>query len=326
MKKKIGLIVGIAFSVCVLGLGIYHSSATGAPSEMTKAEIKDMINDQYPGEIASIEKQRDEMAYEIKLENETKGYTLKVDAKTGEILKIDESTIAKADELDSDENKEQTKEKADSEKKDKENSSASKKKTDEKKEQNDENDTNNSKDISETSKGSTTDESEENTNNDTDKKSDSSSNENTNKESGSKSEKKSDKKAVIDIKKAVDIALKEYSGTIVEIELDTENGQLAYEVEIVSGNQKAGIDINAYTGEIILIGTEGSDGLEGNVDSMISIQKAIDIARKEFSGTVVEIELDHDDGRYIYEVEITSGNDSKEIEIDGESGQIIDID
>src|SRR5699024_3214105 len=118
MKKKIGLIVGAALASCVLGLGIYHSSATGSSPEMTENDIKDMNTNQYPGDINNIEKQKDGGAYEVKLENKTKGYTLKVDASTGEILKIDEDTIAKADASDKDQNKESNENKADTKKDD----------------------------------------------------------------------------------------------------------------------------------------------------------------------------------------------------------------
>ena len=58
-------------------------------------------------------------------------------------------------------------------------------------------------------------------------------------------------------------------------------------------------------------------------NAMISTEKAKEIALAEFSGTVVELELDEDDGLHIYEVEIENGEDEATIEIDAHTGEIL---
>lgn len=59
--------------------------------------------------------------------------------------------------------------------------------------------------------------------------------------------------------------------------------------------------------------------------SVISRQQAINIALAQFPGKVEEVDLDDDDGRLIYEIEIKNGDREAEFEIDAITGKIIDI-
>lgn len=65
--------------------------------------------------------------------------------------------------------------------------------------------------------------------------------------------------AIISSEEAKEIALKQFSGTVSELELDEEDGTMIYEIEIVDGNKEANIEINAYTGNVIVIETEEDD-------------------------------------------------------------------
>lgn len=329
MKKKVGLIIGVSLCVFVLGLGIFNSSATETSPTMTEKDIKEMVTEQYPGDIESIEKQKtlNKTVYEVKLNNDVKGYTLRMHGDTGEILQIDERTIAQAEDSnsdkkpDSDAKKDEEKNEQNTDSEDASNKNSDDNNEIEKSNENT-NDKPDDKKHSEQHKDNHSHSKSENKNHDegkgTNKKQDKSHDE--------KHNKKQDEKAVIDIRGAISIGLKEFRGTVTEIELDTEDGELVYEVEIVSGNEKAEIDINAYTGEILLIGTKSTDGIKGDSNSFINIKKAIGIALGEFSGTVVEVELEEEDDSYIYEVEIKSGGNSKDIEVDAYTGKIIDVD
>lgn len=55
----------------------------------------------------------------------------------------------------------------------------------------------------------------------------------------------------------------------------------------------------------------------------ISYEQAKKIARSKFDGQIVEIELDEDDGRWIYEVEMRKGKREAEFEIDAYTGKIL---
>jgi len=60
-------------------------------------------------------------------------------------------------------------------------------------------------------------------------------------------------------------------------------------------------------------------------NTVIDASEAIAIAQKEFPGTVTDVELDEDDGRYIYEIEIKANGEEAEFEIDAMTGEIIVI-
>ena len=60
--------------------------------------------------------------------------------------------------------------------------------------------------------------------------------------------------------------------------------------------------------------------------AVIGTNKARSIALAEFSGTIEGIELDDDDDRLIYEVEIADGDNEAEIEIDAYTGEILFMD
>ncbi|MFD1336965.1 PepSY domain-containing protein [Oceanobacillus iheyensis] len=65
--------------------------------------------------------------------------------------------------------------------------------------------------------------------------------------------------AIISSEEAKEIALNQFSGTVSELELDEDDGTMIYEIEIVDGNKEATIEINAYTGNVIVIETEDDD-------------------------------------------------------------------
>src|SRR5699024_9481868 len=189
MKKKIGLAIGAVAAAGILGLGVFHSSASQTEPSMSAGEIEQKVTKQYPGEITDV-KQGTEFkhaVYQVKITGDKKEYSLKLDGDNGDDLDIKEKPIKK----------EQAKKEDD------------KKKREKKQEQTNE-----------------------------------------------KEPKSESKKAVISTKEAGEIALKEFSGEIDEIELEEEDGRLIYEVEIERGEQEAEIEIDAYTGEIIVIEIE----------------------------------------------------------------------
>ena len=55
----------------------------------------------------------------------------------------------------------------------------------------------------------------------------------------------------------------------------------------------------------------------------ITEKAAIEIAMKQAKGTVTEIELDEDDGRVIYEIEIKDGKYEYDFDIDAISGEVL---
>ena len=74
-----------------------------------------------------------------------------------------------------------------------------------------------------------------------------------------KSESAEKKNAVISVDKAVEIALEQFSGEVDDVELEEEDGRLIYEVEIEKGEDEAEVEIDAYTGEVLVVSIERDD-------------------------------------------------------------------
>jgi uncharacterized membrane protein YkoI len=140
---------------------------------------------------------------------------------------------------------------------------------------------------------------------------------------------------LIGIEKAKAVALEQVDGIVESVELEKDDGQTYYEVDIDQGNKDFDIDVDAYTAKIIKIDESHHDD-DDNDDyevhasaatkgSLISEKEAIAIAKKNITGEVIEIELDEDDGRYEYEMELKTSNGEAEITIDAKSGKVLEL-
>ena len=117
----------------------------------------------------------------------------------------------------------------------------------------------------------------------------------------------------------------------IRAELDRDDGRMVYDVEFYSGSTEYDYEIEAQTGAI-----RSSDrDVEGYVPATsttsttasITADRAKEIALAEVpGGTVFKCQLDRDDGRLIYEVEIISGSTEYDFEIDAQTGAIISRD
>lgn len=67
------------------------------------------------------------------------------------------------------------------------------------------------------------------------------------------------KNTVIDVDKAKEIALEQFSGEVDEVELEEEDGRLIYEIEIENGEDEAEVEIDAYTGDVLVVSIEHDD-------------------------------------------------------------------
>ncbi|WP_444684682.1 PepSY domain-containing protein [Alkalicoccus luteus] len=124
---------------------------------------------------------------------------------------------------------------------------------------------------------------------------------------------------------AVDAAKTIVDGQLDEVELDTENGRLVYEVELDYMDDDYDIKVDAYTGEVVkvdddLLGT----GAEQQV--AISIEEAEQKALSLFDGgTIDDRELEKKNGRYVYELEVEIFDEDGDVYIDAESGEVIHV-
>ena len=127
----------------------------------------------------------------------------------------------------------------------------------------------------------------------------------------------------------------------IEIELDCEHGVMIYEVEFVCGDTEYDYDINAVTGDIVKARTEpvdhprpadapaGTQQPESTqAPSLISANEALEaalahagVARSEAKDT--EVELEHDNGVQIYEVEFKANGYEYDYDINAATGAVI---
>ena len=112
--------------------------------------------------------------------------------------------------------------------------------------------------------------------------------------------------------------------------LDWDDGRLQYDVEFYSGSTEYDYEIDANTGAILSYDHDWDNTTQtipAGTD-LISADRAKEIAlgRAPSGVTVVKCELERDDGRYVYEIEMRSGRTEYSCDIDAATGAIFDWD
>ena len=147
--------------------------------------------------------------------------------------------------------------------------------------------------------------------------------------------KSNDKKQTTTIEeaKAKDIALqKTDGGDITNIQLAVDDGVKQYEVDITKGNKEYDVDIDSSSGKIIEFDEEQKDDEDEreenlqNASPAISLNQAIKTALKSAKGTVNETDLDQENNRLVYEIEIdTADKREATVSVDAKNGDVISV-
>ncbi|MEB4856047.1 PepSY domain-containing protein [Priestia aryabhattai] len=147
--------------------------------------------------------------------------------------------------------------------------------------------------------------------------------------------KSNDKKQTTTIEeaKAKDIALqKTDGGDITNIQLAVDDGVKQYEVDITKGNKEYDVDIDSSSGKIIEFDEEQKDDEDEkeenlqNVSPAVSLDQAIKTALKSAKGTVNETDLDQENSRLVYEIEIdTADKREATVSVDAKNGDVISV-
>lgn len=248
MNKKIMMTIGAMAIAAVLGLVFSQNLSVSAGPDLTIDDIKEKVQSQYPGEITELEldEKGKNPVYEVEIVIEGKEYELVIDGNSGEVLKLDEKLMAtnekKPTEAKSDTKAEKKTEAVEPTKKEdsiqiKEKTAASDEKAEKK---SPEKQVDNSK--TETAK--------------VENKPD---NKVVKEEPKSKPKESQAKKTIITEQEAINIALKQFSGNVEEVDLDKDDGRLIYEIEIKSSRGDAEIEIDAYTGKVLVVDIDLDD-------------------------------------------------------------------
>lgn len=130
----------------------------------------------------------------------------------------------------------------------------------------------------------------------------------------------------VSLEQAIDISDDETGGgTIYQVGMDWSDGAWVWQIDTEADGQEWELKINASTGDIMETDRDDDDdderGLE--LESVIGHMEAMETAAAEASGRVTEWELDWDDDRQEYTVDI---DDDIDVIIDAISGEILEVD
>lgn len=150
---------------------------------------------------------------------------------------------------------------------------------------------------------------------------------------------------------AVDKALKEFDGTVTDVEYDEDDGVYYYEIEIENGNEDFEVKLNAEDLSIIEqdLDRDNRDDGEDDDSEVEAAEKsntssadhkgdtkaadafsgdksaeAIEAAQERFDGILEEISYEEDDGAYYYEVKLESKNEEYEVKLDADNLSVLE--
>lgn len=116
--------------------------------------------------------------------------------------------------------------------------------------------------------------------------------------------------------------------TFMHVNKDNEDGKMVYQVEFMVGNHEYDYDVEIATGRILESDFDFDLNQEKDVPAgVINKEEAAKIILDRVEGSSREdlrLELDQDDGQWIYEGELHSNGYEYEMEVNGETGEIIE--
>ncbi|MEK5040161.1 PepSY domain-containing protein [Sporosarcina sp. FSL K6-3457] len=132
----------------------------------------------------------------------------------------------------------------------------------------------------------------------------------------------------LSLKEAKALAVQKVGGTVTEIELEKTKTGFIYEVEVKSNGVEYDLDIDAQTGKVVIEKQQAKQVAQAELPrvagtKLLTKDEVIAIALKHEKGTVTEVELDDDDGRKHYEIEIKNGTFEYDFEIDAITGKVL---
>lgn len=254
MMKKYILGTGVAVVAIVLVISLFSNNSSHADGVLNHKEVKELVSSQYPGEIIELELDRENnrLFYELEVVNNEYVYEIKVDAKTGEILRLKEGRMLTQDIVDEnnvaqeDDNNDKAEESKTAVVTKEQPKNTTQSKTTTKTETNKETNKTVTKSGPKQQVKQTSQQAQ------APKKTEQKAQQPTQKQE----QKQEQKRTIISREQAIQIALSEFSGVVEDVELDDDDdygGRLVYEIEIERGDEEAEIIIDAMTGEVLLI-------------------------------------------------------------------------
>ncbi|WP_373745871.1 PepSY domain-containing protein [Neisseria dentiae] len=129
--------------------------------------------------------------------------------------------------------------------------------------------------------------------------------------------------AAVSAGQAVQAASQKVQGRATAVDFKHKNGQSHYQVEIVSGNQKHEVRVDANSGQVLDSKAEQNRKQETIPNAAISIEQAIAAAQSKNGGKAKDAELDNENGQAVYKVETVSGTQKHDVVVNAGNGQVI---
>lgn len=135
-------------------------------------------------------------------------------------------------------------------------------------------------------------------------------------------------------------ALSAQPGTTGKTELEDEDGKVVYGVEVTAANgTKYDVKVDANTGKVLKIEadeegkdeekedeSEDNETDDGNLSASITAAQATTSALTAQPGTVGKAELEDEDGKAVYGIEVTATNGTKyDVKVDANTGKVLKI-
>lgn len=121
-------------------------------------------------------------------------------------------------------------------------------------------------------------------------------------------------------------------GEVTNIELNTEEGRPVYTVTTQNAKRQAEMAIDGNSGDILFYSTQEDDresekSSKEQKSSKIKVtpEKAKQIALSKVNGSIDEIELESEDGSYVYEIEIETEDDEATVIIQAYTGEVLSV-
>ena len=122
-----------------------------------------------------------------------------------------------------------------------------------------------------------------------------------------------------------------YPNTEIEtLELDRETGEGIWTIEGFGGQEEYTLKLKEANGAVLQEYHETDDDNDEeklNLENLLSIEAATQIAQDQVSGTVIKWSLETDDGVTYWEVSLQAdGDDDHEVKIDSQTGAVLETD
>ena len=128
-----------------------------------------------------------------------------------------------------------------------------------------------------------------------------------------------------DAVQAVDIAVQKVGGAAESVGFKHKNGSSYFEVDVIAGNQKHEVKIDAASGQVLGSKAENdSDSDSAQLQQAgISLRQAVSAAVAKTGGVAKEAEWENENGQSYYKVETIANGQEYDVKIDAQNGSVI---